>query len=261
MIGAIIGDMVGSRFERRGQRIKTKEFDLFTDESHFTDDTVMSIATADCLLNDPELNYTYYYQKWGRLYFNCGFGGFFKKWVISQNPTPYNSYGNGSAMRVSPVAYAYNSLDEIIVGASKSAEVTHNHPEGMKGAQATATAIFMAKSGTTKEGMRILLESTYGYDLQRHSDQIRESYGFDVTCQGSVPEAIISFLDSENFEDAIRIAVSLGGDSDTIACITGSIAESYYKEIPEWIVDAAKAKLTKDLLLVYNDFNRKYGCR
>ena len=209
-------------------------------------------------MNDPTLNYKYYYQKWGNEYPNCGFGGMFTEWVLSDDAKPYNSFGNGSAMRVSPVAYAYDTLEQVLKEARRSAEVSHNHPEGIKGAQAVATAIFLARKGATKSDIRLNIQNVFGYDLNRHSDIIRETYGFDVTCQGSVPESIISFLDSKDYEDAIRIAVSLGGDSDTIACIAGSIAEAFYKVIPEWMSATARAKLTKDLYTVLNQFEAKY---
>lgn len=258
MIGTIIGDTVGSRFERRNHRTKEKAFDLITDECSFTDDSVLTIATADCILHDPTLNYTLYYQKWGQKYPRCGFGGMFIKWMYYDGAEPYNSFGNGSAMRVSPVAYAYDTLPEVLKNAKLSAEVTHNHPEGIKGAQATAAAIFMARKGHTKQEIKDYIESTFAYDLSRHSDDIRPTYDFDVTCQGSVPESIISFLDSTDFEDCIRIAVSLGGDSDTIAAIAGSIAEPFYDEVPEWLASVVLSKLTKEMFDIYNEFDSKY---
>ena len=258
MIGAIIGDTVGSRFERRGNRIKTKDFDLITEECSFTDDTVLTLATADCILNDPTLNYTQYYMKWGQKYPRCGFGGMFVNWMYSDNNEPYNSFGNGSAMRVSPVAYAYETLNEVLEAAKNSAEVTHNHPEGIKGAQSTAAAIFMARRGFLKSEIKDYIEETFNYDLSRTTDDIRQWYGFDVTCQGSVPESIICFLESDDYVDCIRLAVSLGGDSDTMAAIAGSIAEAFYKEIPSWLEDVTKSKMTKEMLKVFNDFNAKF---
>ena len=197
-------------------------------------------------------------MKWGQKYPRCGFGGMFVNWMYSGNNEPYNSFGNGSAMRVSPVAYAYETLNEVLEAAKNSAEVTHNHPEGIKGAQSTAAAIFMARRGFLKSEIKDYIEETFNYDLSRTTDDIRQWYGFDVTCQGSVPESIICFLESDDYVDCIRLAVSLGGDSDTMAAIAGSIAEAFYKEIPSWLEDVTKSKMTKEMLKVFNDFNAKF---
>lgn len=232
IIGAIIGDIVGSIYEFAN--CKSFGFDLFTPYSDFTDDTVMTIAVADWLLSGVPLQNTM--QDWGREYPNRGYGGMFYKWLFySKDKEPYNSFGNGSGMRVSPCGYYAESLDETLELAGRSAEITHNHPEGIKGAQAIASAIFLARLHKDKEEIRDYIEKTFGYDLHRSCDEIRPNYQFDVTCQGSCPEAIIAFLDSHDYESAIRLAVSLGGDSDTIACMTGGIAAAYY-DIPAWMV-------------------------
>lgn len=251
MIGAIIGDIVGSPYEWRNY--KSTDFPLFRKRSHFTDDTVMTIAVGKGLceaLGDAqrsrdaiiEAMHTY-----GRLYPHAGYGGKFSKWLILNQQEPYGSYGNGSAMRVSAAGWLYNSLPEVLQYAEISAAVTHNHPEGIKGAQAVASAIFLARSGIEKDGIAEHTTQHFGYDLSFTLDDIRPTYTFDVTCQGSVPQAIRAFLESENFEDALRKAVSIGGDSDTIAAITGSIAEAFYKDIPQWIRDEAYARLTPEL--------------
>jgi ADP-ribosylglycohydrolase len=248
MLGAIIGDVVGSMYEKRGHRIKTKDFPLFTFDNQFTDDTIMTFATATAIMtfDDPD-NFLHAYKTWGREYPDVGYGKTFRKWLASDNPSPYNSYGNGSAMRVSPVGWVCDTLDETEKLAETSASVTHNHPEGIKGAQATAAAIFMARTGESKAKIKEYIEKKYGYNLSRTLDEIRPNYSFDVTCQGSVPESIIAFLESTDFEDAIRNAVSLGGDSDTMATIAGSIAKAYYG-IPEWM---------KEEVFTYLDRNQK----
>jgi len=227
MLGAIIGDIVGSVYE--WNNIKTKDFPLFSEKCFFTDDTVMTVAVADALLNGGTTdNFIDSMKKFGRLYPNSGYGGRFGSWVLSDEREPYNSWGNGSAMRVAPCGWFAKSLDEAETLAEKSAAVTHNHPEGIKGAQATAAAIYLARDGMKKDNIKDYIESKYKYDLSRTLDEIRPVYRFNETCQETVPEAIIAFLESSSFEDAIRNAISLGGDSDTLAAITGSIAEAYY---------------------------------
>ena len=258
ILGALIGDTVGSRFEFKGNRTKSKDFELITDESVFTDDTVLTIATADCILHDPTLNYTKYYQDWAVKYPTAGWGGYFMEWMYLAKPYPYNSFGNGSAMRVSPVGYAYDSVLEVLVNASKSAEVTHNHPEGIKGAQATATAIFLARQGKSKQEIKDYITQTFNYNLDFTIDEIRPTYKFDVTCQGSVPQAIVAFLESSDFENAIRLAISIGGDSDTIACITGGIASAFYKLIPTEIMDFVVDKLPSEYIEIMNKFDEHY---
>ncbi|MDR2619621.1 MAG: ADP-ribosylglycohydrolase family protein [Propionibacteriaceae bacterium] len=227
MLGAIIGDIVGSVYE--WNNIKTKEFPLFREDCFFTDDTVMTIATADALLHGGEADdFVAAYSKWGQLYPNASYGARFSNWIYSDKHEPYNSWGNGSAMRVSPCAWFAKSLEEAETIAARSAAVTHNHPEGIKGAQATAAAIYLARTGKTKPEIKNYIETTYGYDLSKTLDEIRPTYRFNESCQDTVPQAIIAFLESEDFKDAIRNAISLGGDSDTLAAITGSIAEAAY---------------------------------
>jgi ADP-ribosylglycohydrolase len=233
MLGAIAGDIIGSAYE--WDNCRNKNFPLFSRKSDFTDDTVMTIATADVIIKHGD--YAKAYKEYGRAYPGRGYGGRFGWWLGSKDSKPYNSYGNGSAMRVSPVGYAFDTLEEVLEEAKRSAEVTHNHPEGIKGAQAAAAAIFLARTGKGKEEIKEYIEGTFHYNLSRKLDDIRPEYEFDETCQGSVPEAIMSFLESENFEDAIRNAISIGGDSDTIACITGGIAEAYYGGVPREIAE------------------------
>ena len=183
----------------------------------------------------------------------------FRNWLESADSKPYNSYGNGSAMRVSPVAYAFDTIDDVLREAERSASPTHNHPEGIKGAQAIASAIFLARTGKEKKEIREYIEGRFEYDLGRTLDEIRPQYRFDETCQGSVPEAIIAFLESTDYEDAIRKAVSLGGDADTLACMAGGIAEAYYKKIPSNIVRRGKNILDKELLAIVDEFSGRFG--
>ena len=240
MIGAIIGDTAGSVYEF--DNIKTTDFPFFNNRSEFTDDSLMSFAVADWLLHDNDHTHPALEEAMVRIAHEFpnpigGYGGSFYRWLFSgRERKPYNSWGNGSAMRVSAVGWAFDTLEETLRVAELSASITHNHPEGIKGAQATAAAIFLARNGKTKNEIKSYIEETFGYDLHRTCDEIRPYYQFEESCQGTVPEAIIAFLDSSDFENAIRLAVSLGGDSDTMACITGGIAEAYYKEIPEEIV-------------------------
>lgn len=228
LIGAIAGDIIGSRFEFNN--FKNVVFPLFTEKSQFTDDTVMTIAVADWLLTGDSL--LGILQDYGNRYIDAGYGGMFYRWLKTDDPQPYNSYGNGSAMRVSFVGWAFDTLEKTLDAAKQSAEITHNHLEGIKGAQATAACIYLARTGSTKQQIKEYVESVFGYDMDRTCDAIRPTYEFDETCQGTVPEAIIAFLESTDFVTSIRLAVSLGGDSDTLAAITGGIAEAYYKEIP-----------------------------
>lgn len=255
MFGPIAGDIIGSIFERNN--IKTTEFDLFCSRSRFTDDTVMTVAVADAILNNKD--YVTVFKEYGRKYPDAGYGSAFKKWFMSDDVRPYNSFGNGSAMRVSPVGFAFNTIEEVLEEAGRSAEVSHNHPEGIKGAQAAASAIFFARQGRSKQEIKDYIQVKFGYNLERSLDEIRPVYKFDVTCQGSVPEAIIAFLESENFEDAVRKAVSLGGDSDTIACIAGGIAQAFYRVIPEEIIHNTRKRLNFELLKVIEEFNRRFG--
>jgi len=259
MIGAILGDIIGSPYEfDRGN--KTKEFPLFSADSHFTDDTVMTLAIADAFMHDPTApedilftRITASLRKWGKRYPGAGYGARFHLWLQAQNPTPYNSYGNGSAMRVSSVAWLYNDLDSVLRAARISAEVTHNHPEGIKGAQATAAAIFLARTGHSKQEIKTYIEDTFGYDLSRTCDEIRPEYHHVESCQKTVPEAITAFLEGESFEDVIRTAVSLGGDCDTLTAIAGSIAEGFYG-VPDNLLNECYARLPDDLLDILQRF-------
>ena len=256
MIGAILGDIIGSVYEF--DNIKTKNFPLFSRSSSYTDDSIMTIAVADWLLHGGDLAKVMQY--YGRKY-PCpmgGYGGSFARWLNEENPKPYNSWGNGSAMRVSSVGWYFDSLEETLAVAQETAMVTHNHPEGIKGAQATAAAVFLSRNGKSKEYIREFIEDTFGYDLHRTCDEIRPAYSFNESCQGTVPEAIIAFLESDSFEDAVRLAVSLGGDSDTLACITGGIAEAFYKNrIPRNLIKKVERILEPDLWKVVQEFRQR----
>lgn len=254
MLGAIAGDIIGSVYEK--SPIKAKEFDLFSSDSHFTDDTVLSLAVADVILHKK--SYGAVFRDYYRLYPNQGYGYGFTCWIRSENEKPYYSYGNGSAMRVNPVGWAFNSLFEVLDEARKSAIVTHNHKEGIKGAQAVAAAIFLARTGHNKKEIKRYLQETFSYNLDKKLDDIRPDYEFDVSCQGSVPESIIAFLESENYEDAVRNAISLGGDSDTIACIAGAIAEAYYQQIDNDITVNIFNYLPPHLAEIARQFASKY---
>ncbi len=254
MIGAIAGDIIGSIYEQR--QIKTKDFPLFDARCRFTDDTVLTVAVADAILSGaPYLDSV---RRIGRRYPYAGYGGSFFRWLHSNDSRPYNSWGNGSAMRVSPVGFAFQTEDEVLRQARMTAEITHNHPEGIKGAEATALAVFLARTGHDKGAIRSRIKTLFGYDLDRTVDDIRPSYSFDVSCQGTVPEAIVSFLDSESYEDAVRNAISLGGDSDTLACITGGMAEAFYGSVPREISAKVEEILTPDLWEVTKRFCDKY---
>jgi ADP-ribosylglycohydrolase len=244
MIGAIAGDIIGSVYE--GRPIKTTDFPLFGAHNSFTDDSVLTVAVADAILQGAP--YADMLQAYFRCYPHAGYGGSFIHWAMSGSKEPYNSWGNGSAMRVSPVGYAYDDLEGVLAEAQRSAEVSHNHLEGIKGAQATASAVFLARTGSSKADIKSYIERTFGYNLGQSLDEIRPSYRFDVSCQGSVPQAIIAFLESESYEDAVRKAVSLGGDCDTQACITGGIAEAFYGGVPEAIVSRVWDELLDDHL-------------
>ena len=254
VIGAIAGDIIGSVYEFN--QIKIKDFPLFQFGCSFTADTVLTIAVADAILRGRP--YLVSIRELGRRYPRAGYGGLFLDWLFSGHPEPYNSWGNGSAMRVSPVGFAFDNRDEVLREARISAEITHNHPEGIKGAQATALAVFLARTGSTREEIRAEINLRFGYNLEQSVDDIRPEYSFDVSCQGSVPHAIISFLDSASYEDAIRNAVSLGGDSDTLACITGGIAEAFYGGVPDDIEAKAKGYLDPELLEIVDAFYQRY---
>lgn len=254
MIGAIAGDIIGSVYEFGG--IKTKDFPLFHPRCRFTDDTVLTVAVADAILSGGP--YVDSVRRIGRRYPNAGYGGSFIGWLHSEDYRPYNSWGNGSAMRVSPVGFAFSTEEEVLLQARMSAEITHNHPEGIRGAQATALAIYLARTGHDREVVRERIRDLFGYYLDRTVDDIRPSYSFDVSCQGTVPEALVAFLDSESYEDALRNAVSLGGDSDTLGCITGGIAEAFYGGVPEEIRARVEELLPPDLWEVTETFRRRY---
>ncbi len=255
MLGAIAGDVIGSVFERFPT--KSKDFPLFSRYSTFTDDTVLTVAVAYSILTKTD--YTTSLKMFGQKYPHAGYGGYFYQWMFSSDSRPYNSWGNGSAMRVSPVGFAFSSIENVLNEAGKSAEVTHNHPEGIKGAQAVALAIYLARTGKRREDIRKEISDRFGYDLNRTTDEIRPYYHFDVSCQGSVPEAILSFLESEDFEDAVRRAISLGGDSDTLACMAGGIAQAYYKEVPQEIISNIRSRLPEEFLAIIDEFNEMYG--
>ena len=260
MLGAIIGDVVGSRFE--WNNIKIKEFDLFTDDCFATDDSIMTLAIAKAIMESDKkfenlsAKVIEHMQKLGRKYPYCGYGGSFAGWLLSSNPKPYNSWGNGAAMRVSSVAYAGNTMEEVIELTKKVTEVTHNHPEGIKGAEATAIAIYMARTGSNLEEIKKYINENY-YKIDFTLDDIRDDYTFDVSCQGTVPQALAAFFESVDFEDAVRNAISLGGDSDTLAAIAGSIAEAYYG-IPTKVREVAIKYLDKYLREILFEFESKY---
>ena len=249
MIGAIIGDVIGSVYEFNN----TNEYDfrLFTDKSTFTDDSVLTIATIDSLLNN--INYSTSYQNWALKYFNRGYGSNFINWVLDNNSKPYYSCGNGSAMRVSPIGQYFNSLEDTLLEAKKSAEVTHNHHDGIMGAQVTAACIYLARTGSTKDEIKNWILNNSNYDVTK---KLKPITNFNALCSNTVPESIMAFLNSNDFESAIRIAISLGGDSDTMGAITGAIAEAYYKEIPEYILKETYSRLPEEFINLLEKFNR-----
>ncbi|MFR4242286.1 MAG: ADP-ribosylglycohydrolase family protein [Clostridia bacterium] len=266
MYGAILGDIIGSPFEfDRGD--KTKEFDLFTKGCDFTDDSVMTIAVGEALLavgpeatvKEIEEAVVTNMQDWGKRYPYAGYGGRFRYWLRERNPKPYGSYGNGSAMRVSAVGWLYDSLERTREVARATANVTHNHPEGIKGAEATASAIYMARNESSKEEIKEYIEREFHYNLDRTLDEIRPGYHMDETCQRTVPEAIIAFLESKDFEDAIRNAVSLGGDTDTLGAITGSIAEAFYG-ISDVLIAECRSRIDEGLMTdILDEFDHILG--
>ena len=261
MIGAILGDMIGAPYEF-DQGDKTKEFPLFSRHSEFTDDSVMTIAVAEALMDmagrsDDEIRsaLTASMQKWGSRYPYAGYGGMFDRWLQTRDPKPYGSFGNGSAMRVSSAGWLYETLEETRHAAVLTAEVTHNHPEGIKGAEAAASAIFLARNGSSKEEIRNYIIEEFGYDLSRTCDEIRPAYHHVETCQETVPEAMTAFLEGTDFEDVIRTAVSLGGDCDTLTCIAGGIAEAFYG-VPEELQRECRRRLQQDMLAVLDRFEK-----
>ncbi len=255
MIGAIAGDIIGSVYEHHP--VKTKDFPLFHPQCRFTDDTVLTIAIAKAILEDR--NYFKAVREIGKKYPHAGYGGSFIHWLRSTAPKPYNSWGNGAAMRVSPIGFAFDSVDTVLQEAALTAGMSHNHPEGVKGAQATALSVYLARTTQDKMLIRREVVDRFGYDLDRTLEDIRPSYEFDISCQGTVPEALIAFLDSDSYEDAVRNAVSLGGDSDTLACITGGIAEAYYGPVASRIRNKVQECLTEGLWQITQRFGCRYG--
>ena len=267
MYGAILGDMIGSPYEF-DMGDKTKFFPLFSKRSLFTDDSVMTIAVADAFLDSqPNADVEWIrnrlirgMQRYGKEFPHAGYGGMFRHWLRSKDPQPYGSYGNGSAMRVSSVAWIYDDLEAVRTMARLSAEVTHNHPEGIKGAEATASAIYLARTGKTKAEIKAYIVENFGYDLSPTCDEIRPSYHHVESCQETVPEAITAFIEGESFEAVIRTAVSLGGDCDTLTCIAGAIAEGFYG-VPEELKMECRNRLDKRLLEVVDRFDDFINCR
>ena len=258
--GAILGDIVGSPYEFDCNNCKAKDFPLFSRRSQFTDDTVMTLAVAKALLDtrgqeDAAIKAALVreMQRLGRLYPDRGYGARFEGWLYEEDPQPYHSYGNGSTMRVSPAAWLAEDMTEALHLAQLTAEVTHDHPEGIRGAQAAAAAIFLARTGHDKAEIKAYVEREFGYDLSRSCDEIRPTYHHVESCQETVPQAFIAFLESTNFEDALRTAVSLGGDSDTLAAITGSIAEAFYG-VPENLKQECRQRLTPELAGILEKF-------
>jgi ADP-ribosylglycohydrolase len=255
MLGAIAGDVIGSVYE--ASPVKRTDFELFPPGARFTDDSVLTVATADALLGDGD--YAAAYRRYGRAYPNAGYGGSFHAWLFSADAGPYNSWGNGAAMRVSPVGFALDSVDAVLAEAARSAAVTHDHPEGIKGAQATALAVFLARSGAGKPMIRSEVQGRFGYELGQRLDAIRPGYRFDISCRGSVPESLIACLESQDFEGALRNAVSLGGDADTMACIAGGVAQALYGTVPGPIAMEVRARLPDGFLGVLDHFESRYG--
>jgi ADP-ribosylglycohydrolase len=255
MLGAIAGDIIGSAWEGSGD--KRYDFPLFDKASRFTDDTVMTVAIAHALLDDRD--YAAVMREYGHRYPFAGYGMHFARWLRDPEMGPYGSYGNGAAMRVSPVGYAGQSVEGVLAEAARSAAPTHNHPEGLKGAQATALAVFLARIGGDKDEIAAEIASRFGYDLGRSVASIRPGYAPDVTAQGSVPESITCFLEAGSFEAAVRNAVSLGGDTDTMACIAGAIAEAHFGGLPEAIEREVRQRLPAEFIQVIERFAGRYG--
>jgi ADP-ribosylglycohydrolase len=258
MIGAIAGDMIGSVYEGKKRWLETRNTDfqpLFSPKARFTDDTVLTVAVAEFLLHGGDL--AALFKEYFARYPGAGFGRDFKAWAAADDSEPYGSWGNGSAMRVSPVAHAYETLEEVLWRAKETARVTHNHPEGIKGAQATAAAVYFARAGLPRWEIRGEIERLFHYDLAFRLDDVRPTYVFDSSCQGTVPYAIVAYLESTDFESAVRLAVSLGGDCDTLACIAGAIAAAGYG-VPAWIRAEALARLDEPMLAVLREFEARY---
>jgi len=255
MLGAIAGDIIGSVYE--GMAVGTKDFPLFVTGSRFTDDTVLTIAVAAAIRERKDFSTSI--RDWGRRYPAAGYGGWFYDWLFTDDAPPYNSFGNGSAMRVAAVGWAYDDPETVLREATRSAEITHNHPEGIKGARAVAAAILLGRSGRTKKEIAALFSDQFGYNWHTDLEVLRERQGFDVTCQGTVPVAAAAFLQSTGFEDAVRNAVSIGGDTDTLACITGALAEAYYGCVPVDMQAEVFSRLDKNLLEEVMQFAAKFN--
>lgn len=258
LYGAIGGDVVGSVYE--WHNCKSKDFELVQPCCNLTDDSILTLATAQAIL-EGKGQYTRQYHEWGNRYPGAGYGGTFQGWLMAplEKATPYNSWGNGSAMRVSPVGFAFDTEEEVLAQAEKSAGATHNHPEGVKGAQATALAILLARKGASQDDIKTRIEHDFGYGLSTPLDEIRPTYGYDISCQGTVPVAIRAFLEATSYEDAIRNAISIGGDSDTIGAITGGMALAFFKKMPDELVKAIEDRLRPDMLEVCRRFDALYG--
>ncbi len=257
MLGAIVGDVVGSAYEFHP--VHTTDFDPFPPRSTFTDDSVLTFATADVLLNGG--SYADAYRRFGVAYPGRGYGGRFAIWLRDATAGPYGSLGNGSAMRVAPIGWTFDSLEETLAEAKKSAECTHNHPEGIKGAQATAALIFLARKGRTKAEMKEYVRKTFEYDLERSLDEVRATAKFDETCPVSVPEAFVAFFESETFEETVRNCVSFGADADTQACAAGAIAEAFGCEIPKEWRETTIGKLDDKLRAILDEFETRFKSR
>jgi ADP-ribosylglycohydrolase len=255
LLGAVSGDVIGSVYEFSRQ--KAYDFSLFSQDSKVTDDSILTLAIADAILHDR--NYLAFIRRYAQAYPDRGYGGFFRKWMYSTDPQPYNSFGNGSAMRVSAVGWAFDNVEQVLLEAERSAAITHNHPEGIKGAQTTALCVLLSRKSASKAAIRQEVLSRFGYNLDRTVNQIRLTYEFTEACQETVPEAIVAFLESESYEDAIRKAISLGGDADTLAAITGAIAEAYYGGVPTVIIAEVKKRVPADLWTVIEKFSERYA--
>jgi ADP-ribosylglycohydrolase len=264
MYGSIIGDICGSIYEWNSYKTDSPEkINLINQKCYYSDDTILSVAIADALLSDK--NYKNALLKWARKYPNSGYGIRFREWFKKTKQRPYNSWGNGSAMRVGPIGWYFDTLEETVYEAKKSAELTHNHKEGIKGAQAAAAAVFLARNNKSKIEIKEHIEKVYRYNLSENIIKLRQRYMYESSCKGTVPPAIMAFLASNDFEHAIQIAISLGGDSDTLACITGSISEAFYKNIPALIIDFVNLKIQDDMKAIITEYYekvlKKYGLK
>lgn len=254
MLGTLAGDIVGSIYE--WNNIKTTVFPLFQEQCRFTDDSVLTVALAESILTGEA--YAPVMRRYCRRYPDAGYGRNFLSWAQSDDAPAYHSYGNGSAMRISPAGWAFDSLEQVLEKAEGYSSVTHDHPEGVKGAQATAAAVYLARTGATKREIAAFVAGRFGYDLSRSCDEIRPGYSFDVSCQGTVPQALTAFLESTDFENAIRLAISIGGDSDTLAAITGGVAQAYYGGVPAAIASETLRFLDEPLRKVTLEFEARF---